>query len=79
MQCNCSNDYCWSKIPAGAVSSYDSDNLPAYINVIKKHNTMFVPKRITKLIPYSEWIEICENMGCDKDGIRWVPFVPTKK
>ena len=76
MECNCSNNFCASKLPAGCVIEYDECKQPVSIRVIKKTSS-FVFKSVTKIITYSEWEAICDNMGCDKNGDTWLPYVLT--
>lgn len=74
MECNCSNNYCASKLPAGSVVKYDENKLPVSIRVIRKGSS-FMFKDEVKIISFDEWAAMCDNMGCDTDGVRWTPYV----
>ena len=72
MPCNCSNKYCFDKVPEESIVRRDGE--PKYVHLKTRR-----PLNITQTISWEEWIVLCDNCRTDDNGWRWVPYVPDKK
>ena len=81
MDCNCSDSYCWSKIPADAVVLRDSTGEIHTIRIQEKNwpAASATSSRKTRVITIDEWIRLCDNMRCSADGTAWVPYALNNK
>jgi hypothetical protein len=72
MPCNCTNQYCFDKVPEESIVR--SNGEPAYVHVKNvKYN------RMTQIMSWDEWVILCDNCRTDNFGCTWEPFVPRKK
>jgi len=75
MNCNCSNEYCWSKVPVEALIITD-DCGKFRVRVVQ--DTSNLVKHI-KILEWDEWQGLCDDMRCTPDGRRWKPYVTQSK
>jgi hypothetical protein len=72
MPCNCTNQYCFDKVPEESIVR--SNGEPAYVYLKNvKYN------RMTQIMSWDEWVILCDNCRTDNVGCAWEPFVPRKK
>ena len=71
MNCNCSDIYCASKIPKGAIVDCSEYNMIIRVRNVITHEI--------KLITHEMWSRWCDNLHCNPlDGYRYELYVQTK-
>lgn len=66
MPCNCSNEYCFDKVPE--VSIVRRNGEPEYVHLVN----VKMPK-MKQTLSWTEWIVLCDNCRIDKVGWKWMP------
>jgi hypothetical protein len=70
MPCNCSNEYCYDKVPEESIIRRNGE--PAYIHL--KVGTV-----ATKAWRWEDWLVLCDNCRVDDNGWLWEPYVPSER
>jgi NMD protein affecting ribosome stability and mRNA decay len=80
MDCNCSQEYCWSKIPQSAVVSRDEFNMPYKIRIQEKNWTVgpVLSSKKSVVITFHTWCKLCDDC-MEMNGTTWEAYVPDKK
>ena len=76
MNCHCSEEYCWSKIPAEALIPVPFKCGEFYVRVVQVTSNIVKP---VKIISMEEWQGLCDDCRFTADGRKWEPYVPKKK
>lgn len=71
MPCNCSNEYCFDKVPEESIIRLNGE--PAYVHL----RTLNGP--VTRAWPWDEWLVLSDNCRIDNNGWRWEPYVPSER
>jgi hypothetical protein len=77
MNCNCSEENCWSKIPAEALIPVPGKCGEFNVRVVQVSASNIA--KPVKLISMEEWQGLCDNCRFTPDGRLWEPYVPKKK
>lgn len=71
MPCNCSNTYCFDKVPEESIVKIGNE--PVAITIVDQYGMN------KKTITWDEWIALADNLRYDKYGKEWIPYVGKNK
>ena len=72
MNCNCSNEYCHSKVPAEALIPIVDKCGEYRVRIVEVTDRRV---KAVKLISWDEWLGLCDELRFTPDGRQWEPYV----